>query len=104
MCERPDVGAGADLGLDADGVLDVQSVGHDAVDEAGVGADLAAVADDRAALEDRARVQRDVTAELDGDVEEGLARVEHRDAVQQPVAVGAVAQLALGERRAASGR
>ena len=40
----------------------------------------------------------------DGDVDERLAGVEHRDAVEQPVAVRAVAQLALGAAPAASGR
>ena len=44
-------------------------------------------------------IERDVAAELHGDVDERLARVEHRDAVQQPVPVGAAAQLALGERQ-----
>jgi hypothetical protein len=36
----------------------------DAVLEAGAGTDLAAVTDDRRALQDRARVERDVPAEL----------------------------------------
>ena len=95
---RADAGAVADLGVAADGVLD------DAV---------------RRRRRSRSRrvsgpisqpspttvspcrivpgIQRDVAAELDGDVDERLARVEHRDAVEQPVAVGAGAQLALGE-------
>ena len=47
--------------------------------------------------QDRPRVQRDVAAELDGDVDERLAGIEHRHAVEQPAAVGATAQLALGE-------
>ena len=40
------------------------------------------------ALQDRARVQRDVPAEVDGHVDERLARIEHRDAVEQPPPVG----------------
>jgi hypothetical protein len=38
-----------------------------------------------------------VTAEPDGDVDERLARIEHRHAVEQPAAVRARPQFALGE-------
>ena len=94
----PTVAAVADLGVDADGVAHHAVAPDDAVGELGVRAEVGAVADDRLALQDRARVDRDVAAELDRDVDERLARVEHRDAVEQPAPVGAVAELALGER------
>ena len=70
--ERADVRAGADLRVVAHGVLDDGAGADHAVDEAGVRADLAAVADDGAALQHRAREQGDVAAELDRGVDVGL--------------------------------
>src|SRR3954451_7778422 len=97
------VGVGADvrvlahLAVAADAVLDHRSGPDHAVDQSSVGPDLAAVADHRVALQDRSRVQGDITAQLHGDVDERLPRVEHGDTVEQPVAVGAAAQFALGQ-------
>ena len=68
-----------------------KNMGFGAIDQARAGADLAAVADDGAALQDRAGVQGHVAAELDGDVDERLSGIEHRDPVQQPAAIGAAA-------------
>ena len=93
------MGAVADLGVDADGVAHGAVAADDAVGELGVRAEIGAVADDRVALQDRARVDRDVAPELDRDVDEGLARIEHRHPVEQPVPIGAVAELALGQRQ-----
>ena len=101
---RPDVRAGADLALADHRVLDDGVVADDAVDQAGVGPDLAPVADDGAALQHRARVQGDVAAEADGGVDEGLARVEHRDALQQPAAVDPAGAAPARPAPAASGR
>ena len=53
-------------------------------------------ADDRAALEDRARQQPDVGLELDGGVDVGAGGVDHRDALAHPPVVDARAQLGLG--------
>ena len=75
-----------------------QFAADDAVGELRVRPEVGAVADDGLALQDRARVDRDVAPELDRDVDERLARIEHRHAVEQPVTVRAVAELALGER------
>jgi len=79
-------------------VLHGRAVADGAIDEPGVGADLAAVAHHGVALQDGSRVEGDVASELHRDVHERLARVEHRHAVEQPVAVRARAQLALGHR------
>ena len=92
-----DVRTGADGALAHDGVLDDCAVADAAVHDAGVRTDLAAVAHHRGALEDRARVQRDVAAEPDGRIDEGLARIEHRHALEQPSPIDAAAQLALGQ-------
>ena len=95
--ERADPRPGADRRRRPDGVLDRRPLPHLAVDEPGVRADLAALADDGRSVQHRPRVQRDVAPEVDGDVDERLARVEHRHAVEQPVPVGPRPQLALGE-------
>src|SRR5688572_22541024 len=97
MGERADGRTVADLGVDAHRVAHRAAAPDDAVGELRVRTQVGVVADDRSTLQDRARVDRDVAAELDGDVDERLARIEHGDAIEQPVAVGAVAELALGE-------
>src|SRR6056297_147531 len=94
---RADDGGWADLGVVADGVLDDGVVADRAVDEAGVGPDLAAVADHGGALQDRAGIQRDVATDADGDVDERLAGIEHRDPAEQMQPVGARAEFTLGE-------
>src|SRR6476646_5731451 len=95
--ERADRGAVTDACRRAHRVLHDGPAADPAVGETGVRAELAAGAHHRGAVEHRARVERDVTAELDGDVDERLARSEHGDACQEPVTVGARPQLALGE-------
>ncbi len=83
MGVRPNDRGRPDLGVVADGVLD-DCLGADrAVDEAGVRPDLAAVTDHGGPLQDGARVQRDIAADGDGDVDERLAGIEHRHAAQQ---------------------
>src|SRR4051812_49790481 len=62
--EGPHPGAVADLGVAGDGLLHDGVLPHDAIDEADVGTDLAAPLDDRAALQDGARIQADVGLEL----------------------------------------
>ena len=52
MGVRADVGVVADLAVAAHAVLDHRARSDHAVDQAGVGTDLAAVADDRVALQD----------------------------------------------------
>ena len=99
MGVRADVGVVAHLAVATDAVLDHDPGSDHAVDQAGVGPDLTPVADHRVALQDRAGIQRDIATELHGDVDERLARVEHRHPVEEPVAVGAAAQLAFGERK-----
>src|SRR5918995_753162 len=97
MGERADGRAVADLGVETHGVAHSAASPHHAVGELRVRAQVGALADDRLALEDRAGIDRDVAPELDRHVDERLARIEHRDAVQQPMAVRSVSELALGE-------
>ena len=96
---RTDDGVVADLGAVADAVFNDGAGADCAVGEACVGAQLAAVTDDGRSLQHGAGVQRDVATDGDVHIDERLARVEHRDAVEEPVAVGAVAQLTFGERK-----
>src|SRR5215204_6157851 len=87
----------ANLAVPTDTVLDHSTGPDHAVDQAGVGPDLAAVTDNGVALQDRPRIQRDIAPELHRDVDERLARVEHGDSIEQPPAVGAAAQFAFGQ-------
>ena len=89
MTVRTHARTGTNFGVAPHGVLDDAVGCNDAIDESGIGAELATAADDGAALQDGAWIQRDVASELHGDVDEGLAWVEHGDAVEQPVPVGA---------------
>ena len=73
MGVRADMRIVADLAVAADTVLDDCPCSDHTIDQAGVGPDLAAVADHRVALQDRAGIQRHVAAELHRDVDEGLA-------------------------------
>ena len=67
----------------------------DGVDQTGGRPDLGPGADNRAALEDRARKQGDVGRQLDGDVDVGVLGIEHRHAGREPGPVGAAPQLDL---------
>src|SRR5687767_7746610 len=77
MCVRADVRAESDLCIAPDRVLDHAICFDDAVDEPYVGADLTARADDSATLQDGARVEGDIAAQLDRDIDERLPRIEH---------------------------
>ena len=91
-----DHAVGADVGQAGDGVLERGALAHGAVDQAAAGADLHALADGGAALEDRAGEEGDVGGQAHGGVDVGGGRVDHRDALGEPLGVGAAAQLGLG--------
>ena len=114
--ERPDVGAGRDLGTRAqrheraDGdvvtehraerhrLADHRVAAHDGVDELRVGTDHGTGADHRAALEDRARQEPHVGGQLDGGVDVGAGGIDHRDARLHPSLVDTRAERGLGRR------
>ena len=79
-----------------DGVLEGGVLADGAVDQAAAGTDLHALADGGAALEDRAGEEGDVGGQAHGGVDVGGGRVDHGDALGQPLGVGARAQLGLG--------
>ena len=95
MGEGPDSGAVTDLGRHRHRVGHDRPLPHDGVDEAGVGTDLAAAADDGVPLEDRPREQRHVGAEADAGVDVGALGVDHGDTLDEPPGVRAAAQLGL---------
>ncbi len=97
MCEWSYRCPAPDLGIHGNGRVDRGSFTDFAVDETSVGADFAACSDDCASLQDGAREQGHILADAHVDIDEGLARIEHRDAVEEPSPVGSGSQFALGE-------
>ena len=89
----------ADLRVATHGLLDPGSGTDHAVDEAGVGPELGALADEGAPLQQRVREDRHVAGQLHGGVDVHSGRIDHRHTPSQPPRVDSAADGGLDLRQ-----
>ena len=97
MCERANLGVVADERIRCTGALDERVRTYDAIDQSGVGPDLASGSDARIALQHGSGIQGHVALNVNVNINKCLSRVEHGDSVEEPKMICARTKFAFGK-------